>query len=167
MVEQGLCCETDMDWEWTSQVPEPGFLWQPEIPAACPGACWQRKFRELSTCNVMSITQREEQKGGYWSRLLSLAVFQYPPLFLTLSSLHFYKHQNCPKESKQERVNPLDSNRPQGCQSLPGDGWNKGGCHDNNGATFVPARFLWEGRGNTFHTAIRVFSHLVQEDMYL
>lgn len=29
---------------------------------------------ELSTCNVTLITQRDERKGGYWSRLLSLAV---------------------------------------------------------------------------------------------
>lgn len=94
MVEQpdSCCelCETDMDWERTSQVPELGFLCQPAIPAARPRACWQRKFPELSTCNVTLITQRGEQKGGYWSRLLPLAVFLsflLPLSFLGLSKL--------------------------------------------------------------------------------
>ena len=78
MVEElGSCCGlcvTDMDRARTSQVPELGALCQPANPAARPRACWQRKFPKLSTCNVTLITQREEQKGGCWSRLLSGAI---------------------------------------------------------------------------------------------
>lgn len=50
--------------------PWAGLLCHPVIPAARPRARWQRKFPELSTCNVTLITQRDKQKGGYWSRLL-------------------------------------------------------------------------------------------------
>lgn len=88
--EQGSCCElckADMDWEGTSQVPELGFLCQLAIPAACPGACWQRKFPVLSTCNVTLITQWGEQKRGHWSHFLPLVVFLsfLAPAFFSLT----------------------------------------------------------------------------------
>lgn len=52
--------------------PWAGLLCHPAIPAAHSRARWQRKFPELSTCNVTLITQWDKQKGGYWSHWLSL-----------------------------------------------------------------------------------------------
>lgn len=74
--EQAPCCalwETDMDWGRTSQVPELGFLCQPVMPTAHPGACWQGKFPKLPTSDVTLITHGKHGKGGQQSGLLSLA----------------------------------------------------------------------------------------------
>ncbi len=97
----------------------------------------------------MLITQREEQKGGYWSRLLSLAGCLSLSVSLSDSLFLFWAHQNqnFPNENKWARVNPLDSNCLQGLTHLSEpatDGWNEGGCHDNNSATLSPACVLWE-----------------------
>lgn len=140
-----------MDWEGTSQVPELGFLCQPAIPAAHRRACWQRKFPELSTCNVTLITQREVQKGGYWSRLHSLAGCRSLSVSLSDSLFLFWagSKSELPKRKQVRkglsswfqlptRLNTSDRI----CQ-----GWLKWGrlpwqqlCH------FATCVFLWEGR---------------------
>lgn len=149
MVEElGSCCGlcvTDMDRARTSQVPELGSLCQPANPAAGPRACWQRKFPELSTCNVTLITQREEQKGACWSRLLSGAICLSLPASLSdsLFLLSACLNKTSPTEDKHEGVNPLDSSCPQGLTRLSEparDGWDEGGCRGNSPATLPPAR---------------------------
>lgn len=73
MVQELGSCWTVWGWyglRGNITSPWAGLLCHPAIPAARPRARWQRKFPELSTCNVTLITQRDKQKGGYWSRLL-------------------------------------------------------------------------------------------------
>lgn len=126
-----------MHWERTSQLPELGVSLSASDPCSLPKGLLARKFPELSTCNVTLITQREEQRAGHWSHLLSLA--GWLSLSVSLSEAIFliwaYQNQNFPTENKQERVNPLDSNCPQGLTHLSEptrDSWNEEGCHDNS-----------------------------------
>lgn len=166
MVEElGSCCglcETDMDWERTSQVPELGFLCQPAIPAARPRACWQRKFPELSTCNVTLITQWEEQKGGYWSLFalshwLSFSLFRTPSSFSEPIKIRTSQK----KTSGQGSILSIPIATRLNTSVRTCRGWVKWG------------RLPWQlwplchlcvsygrGGGNAFLTAIRVFSHL-------
>lgn len=58
-------------------------------------------------------------------------------------------NQNVPTGNKRERVNPLNSNCPEGLTDLSEParhGWNSRGCHDNSAATLPPAGVLGERR---------------------
>jgi len=135
---------------WTEWEHHKSLSWgfcQPEIPTARPRACWQRKFPQPSTCNVTLIPQRDEQKGGYWSRFhggcLSLSDSFFSPF-----SFCTYQNQNLATGNRRDRVNPLNSNCPQGltCLSKPAmDSSNNGGCHDNSSAT-LPHACVVRGR---------------------
>lgn len=143
-----------MVWGRTSQVPELGFLCQPAIPAAHPGACWQGKFPKLSTSEVTLITQQSA-----WKRR-SAITFALSHFYF-LSDLSFTHRKKKQKTNKQDGINPLDSHYPRdssssvrGCQ-----GWLKRGrgCHDNGSATLP----LESERAPTpFLVASGVFSRL-------
>lgn len=91
--EQAPCCalsEADMVWGRTSQIPELGFLCQPAIPVAHPGACWQGKFPKLSTSEVTLITQQSA-----WKRRSAITFALSHFYFLSdLSFTHRKKKQN-------------------------------------------------------------------------
>lgn len=123
--EQAPCCarwEVDMDWGRTSQVPELGFLCQPAIPAAHPGACWQGKFPKLSTSDVTLILQQWARKRR------SVITFALPHVS------YFCQTWASPKDGSI-----LDSHYPRGSSSsVKGcqgrlKWWR--GCHDNSSAT--------------------------------
>lgn len=82
-------CETDIDWERTSQVPELGFFCQPAIPATHPRIRWQRK---LSFPPAMSHWLHSGMSGKEVTDhvcSLSLSVFHIC-LFLTPPPLFFF-----------------------------------------------------------------------------
>lgn len=136
-----------MDGERTSQVPEPGFLCHPAIPAARSGACWQWKLPKLSTYNVTLITQQEQHKGGEWS--CSLPVLLPASLSSTDSCccsffFLFSKVKSKLTNRKQLRVWPLPSNCPEGLTHLSEpsrNSWKSGGCHGNTTAFLPPESF--------------------------
>lgn len=165
--ELGSCCglcEADMDWEGTSQVPELGFS---VTRRSLRLALGQRKFPELSTCNVTLITQWDKQKGGYWSRLLPgwLSCHLRFPYFFYLYFLWASKNPNFTTENRWEGVSSLDSNCPQGLTHLSEparDSWNtKKGFYDNSSATLPSACVLWERRRQRLsHRHLGLFSPL-------
>lgn len=147
--------------------PWAGLLCHPAIPAARPRARWQRKFPELSTCNVTLITQWDKQKGGYWSRLLPgwLSCHLRFPYFFYLYFLWASKNPNFTTENRWEGVSSLDSNCPQGLTHLSEparDSWNtKKGFYDNSSATLPSACVLWERRRQRLsHRHLGLFSPL-------
>lgn len=120
-------CETDIDWERTSQVPELGFFCQPAIPATHPRIRWQRK---LSFPPAMSHWLHSGMSGKEVTDhvcSLSLSVFHIC-LFLTPPPLFFFFFKPIEIGPPQQKTSeegsllsiPIAHKAWHICQNLPG-----------------------------------------------